>query len=95
MFRVVTLNVRGLNPKKLDLISEFFSDKQLDLACIQETMISDVSSQNALAKKCGTAPVFGLRPLVGEGALLFFVPLVCVTRSQCGRKMPGGDSSAS
>ena len=51
MFRVVTLNVRGLNPKKLDLISEFFSDKQLDFACIQETMISDVSSQNALAKK--------------------------------------------
>ena len=51
MFRVATLNVRGLNPKKLDLISAFFSDKQLDFACIQETMISDVSSQNALAKK--------------------------------------------
>ena len=51
MFRVVTLNVRGLSPKKFDLISEFFSDKQLDFACIQETKVSNVTSQNALAKR--------------------------------------------
>ena len=51
MFRVVTLNVRGLNPKKFDLISEFFSNMQLDFACIQETLISNATSQNALAKK--------------------------------------------
>ena len=34
MFRVITLNVRCLNPKKLDWISEFFSDK------LGETLVS-------------------------------------------------------
>ena len=43
--------------------------------------------------KDGTALVFDVRPLDGEGALRFFVLLACVTR--CGRKKPGGVSSMS
>ena len=57
-------------------------------------MISDVSSQNALAiKKNGR--IFCLWPLDGEWALLFFVLLVCVTRFQCDSRMTGGVSSVS
>ena len=51
MFKVVTLNVRGLNPPKLDLISDVFTRERLDFICIQETMVSDPNSQEALAKR--------------------------------------------
>ena len=52
------LNVRGLNPDKLNLISEFFARERLDFVCLQDTMVSDKDSQNDLSKN-GTAPAFG------------------------------------
>ena len=51
MFNVVTLNVRGLNSDKLDLLSDLVLQKHIDFVCLQETMISNDHSQNVLAQK--------------------------------------------
>ena len=40
IFKVATINVRGLSRKKFELISDFFHTLQLDFCFIQETMIS-------------------------------------------------------
>ena len=61
--------MRGLNPAKLDLISDIFVRERLDFACIQETMVSDADSQNALAKRWNGpsfwSPALGRRGSVG------------------------------
>lgn len=51
MLKAATLNVQGLNSNKLRLISDFFSRECLDFICIQETMISDETSQSTLTRE--------------------------------------------
>ena len=48
---VFLVNVRGLNPDKLNLISEHFTRERLDFVCLQETMVSNKDSINDLSKK--------------------------------------------
>lgn len=75
MFKVVTLNIRVLNPAKLNLISDVFVRERLDFVCIQETMVSDPGSQEALAKRWNSpsfwVPALGRR---GGGAAILCSP---------------------
>lgn len=89
MFKLATLNVRGLNPDKLNLISDFFVRERLDFVCLQETMVSDEDYQSDLSKN-GMALAFGPRRSAGEVELLFLVHLAHGLISRYGRKMMGG-----
>jgi len=68
--------------------------ERLDFACIQETMLSDAGSQDAIAKMWN-GPSFWSPALGPRGVLRSFVRLVNVTTFRFGKKTLEDVSSVS
>jgi len=51
LFRVITINIRGLNRAKLDLVADLVTKSNIDVCFIQETQISSESSIRSLSSR--------------------------------------------
>ena len=53
MFKVATLNTRGLNSRKLTLLLELSQREHFDFICVQESLVSDDYRRETLARQWG------------------------------------------
>ena len=65
IFRVLTINVRGLSEAKLDLISDYFVRFNVDVCFVQETQVSCERSISSLSARWD-GEVFGPLPLAAR-----------------------------
>ena len=53
IFQILTINVRGLNSVKLDLIADYLRNSSIDVCFVQETQVSSESSIHSLSSRWG------------------------------------------
>ena len=66
MFSLLSLNSRGLDARKENLIFEYISSSAVDICCVQETMIVDSDKYVSLASRWRGSCFWS--PSVGRGA---------------------------